>query len=99
MGTTRNLLETLTEAERLTEGSGIDLRLDLSKLILEQLALLGWTQKELAKRAGMKEPFVTRVLNADSNCTFAIADRLLRALGIKASLAMTAQQPGKSRLL
>lgn len=43
------------------------------KQIAERIAGLleakGWTQKELAERAGMKESYVSKVLHADANLT------------------------------
>ncbi len=63
---------------------GMRFRLDLSKLICDALDAKGWTQRDLAREAGMKESFVSRVVNADSNCTFDVAGRLLFALGARA---------------
>jgi len=86
--------ETLTLRERVEarlqkfketpESVGHELRLHLSSLLCRHLSIKGWTQKRLADEAGMQESFVSRVMNADSNCTFDVAGRLLFALGLRA---------------
>lgn len=62
---------------------GLRFRLDLSRLVCDALDAKSWTQRDLAREAGMKESFVSRIINADSNCTFDVAGRLLFALGIR----------------
>lgn len=63
---------------------GFHWRLNLSALLCELLEdKKGWTQKRLATEAGMQEPVVSRIMNADTNCQFDTAGRLLFALGIR----------------
>lgn len=62
---------------------GFQFRLDLSTLLCELLDENDWTQKQLAEAAGMKEAVVSRIVNADSNCKFETAGRLLFALGVR----------------
>src|SRR6476661_7556231 len=90
----RDLQVTLEGFEKKPESRGYDLRLSLSELVIRCMKAKGWTQKQLAQAAGMKEPFVTRVLHADQNCTFDVAGRLLFALGIRAHL-QEAAPPGR----
>lgn len=86
MATTRELLDNLSHFERQPESAGFDLRWDLAEMILRELARKGWTQKQLADAAGMKESFITRIVHGASNCTFEVAGRILFALQVKAKL-------------
>jgi len=65
------------------ESVGFQWRLDLTTLLCELLEEHGWTQRKLADEAGVSEAFVSRIINADSNCEFGTAGRLLFALGIR----------------
>jgi transcriptional regulator with XRE-family HTH domain len=78
------LLKALDEFEATPESRGYDLRLSLSTLVAKRLKAKGWTQKQLADATGMKESFITRIVHADSNCTFDVAGRILFALGVAA---------------
>jgi len=82
----QDLRDMLEEFDRTPAGHGYELRMSLATLVLRRLDALGWTQRQLAEAAGMKEPFVSRVIHGDQNCTFDVAGRLLFALGIKARL-------------
>ncbi len=86
MATTRELLDNLSHFERQPQSAGFDLRFDLSKIVLREIARKGWTQKQLAEAAGMKESFITRIVHGATNCTFEVAGRILFALHIKAKL-------------
>lgn len=66
--------------------NGFDLRDDLSVIIVEQCAKHNWTQKELAKKAGMRESYISRLIHSNANCTFDVAGRVLHALGLDATL-------------
>jgi len=55
------------------------------------------TQKQLAEMADLKESFITRIVHADSNCTFDVAGRILQALGVKAKLVEDVPVPPRSR--
>ncbi len=87
MATKRDLLAILDASKRKPQSAGYRLRLQLADLLLRQLRAKGWTQKQLAKAARMKESFITRVIHAESNCTFDVAGRLLFAAGVSAALA------------
>lgn len=63
-----------------------DLRASLALLIQRQLKHKGWSQKQLAKSCGYKEPFISRIMNGDANCEMATMGRLLHALGVRATL-------------
>jgi hypothetical protein len=86
MTTTKDLLKILEEYEKTPDSRGYDLRLDLADIVLRHLRDKGWTQKALADAAGMKAPFLTRIIHAAQNCTFDVAGRLLFALGVRAKL-------------
>lgn len=85
MATKRDLLAILDASKRKPQSAGYRLRLQLADLLLRQLRAKGWTQKQLAKAARMKESFITRVIHAESNCTFDVAGRLLFAAGVSAA--------------
>jgi len=87
MDAIRDLLSDLKEYNKTPEAVGMDLRLSLSEIVVRRLAALNWSQAELAKAAGMKASFVSRVIHASSNCTFDVAGRLLHALGVRGDQA------------
>ena len=68
------------------ESQGVHLRLNLAEIVIRQLNANGWTQAELAERIGKKEPFISRIIHSDTNCTFDTAGRILFALGVQAEL-------------
>ena len=57
--------------------------MDLAGAIGDELRRQGIPQAELARRAGLKAPYVSRVLNNPENITFRTAFRLCNALGLK----------------
>lgn len=62
---------------------GFRWRMSLSTIICQLLDEHEMTQAELARRAGMKDSFVSRIIHGDSNWTCDVAGRLLFALGIR----------------
>jgi len=105
MANPKELLGLLDEFQNSADGAGYQLRLDLADLVIAGLREKGWTQKQLADAAGMKESFITRIVHASSNCTFDVVGRILYALNVKATLTMhagrkvhsvLASKPGKS---
>ncbi len=68
-------------------------RLDLSRILIERMEEKRWTQKQLADETEMQQPFVSRIMNADSNCTFDVAGRLLFALGFREGDVVLMQRP------
>jgi len=62
------------------------MRLDLADLIINKLRATDEPQKDVAKRAGLRESFVSRLVHADSNFTALVAAKVLHALGIRPKL-------------
>jgi plasmid maintenance system antidote protein VapI len=89
MTTTQDLRNILNDARNSGEGRGFELRMDLAEIIIQNLDHKGWTQKQLADAAGMKEPMITRLVHSAANCTFDVAGRVLFALGVSAKLVGT----------
>lgn len=80
----QDILATLDAFDRDPESCGIDARLVFARIVLRQLAARGWSQRELAKRTGIKEPVISRIVHSDANCTFDTFGRILFAFGITA---------------
>lgn len=83
----KSLLHSLEDFKKTHESVGLELRLSFAEFIIDQLDQKGWTQKQLAKKAGMKEPAISRVIHSDANCTFETAGKLIWALGIRAKIS------------
>lgn len=86
MSTIQDILNDLKEFENSPENAGYDLRLDLADIIVRHLDGQKWTQARLAKAAGMKDAYLTRVIHSAQNCTFDVAGRILHALGVQVRL-------------
>ncbi len=86
MASTQDILRVLDEYKRKPESYGVKLRLNLAELVIQQLNSNGWSQRDLAKRTGLKEAYISRILHSDANCTFESAGKILFALGIKVAL-------------
>ncbi len=80
----RSMLAELDRFDQTSESVGLELRLSLAETILRHLKAKGWTQAMLARKAGVKEPFISRVLHSNANCTLDTAGKLLFALGVRA---------------
>lgn len=65
---------------------GVELRFDLADIIINALKTQGITQRELAKRTGMQEAYISRVIHGNANCQFDVAGKILFALGLSAEL-------------
>lgn len=63
---------------------GYRLRLNLVDILADRMDEQGISQAELAEAADCLPSFVSRVMNAESNCTLETAGRLLFALGVRA---------------
>ena len=98
MATTQDLLKVLEDFDKKPESQGYRLRLDLSAIVLRHLSEKGWTQQQLADAAGVKPPYVTRIIHGATNCTFESAGNVLFALGVKVKL-VEAQPPSSNRHL
>lgn len=86
MASTQDILRILDEYERKPESYGMKLRLNLAELVIQQLNSNGWSQRDLAQEAGLKEAYISRILHSDANCTFESAGKILFALEIKVAL-------------
>lgn len=86
MTTVEEILEDLKQFEEDPESRGVQLRLNLAEIVIRSLRAKGWTQRQLADEAGMKESYVSRVLHSAANCTFDSAGKLLFALDVSASI-------------
>jgi ribosome-binding protein aMBF1 (putative translation factor) len=82
VASTKDLLDSLEQYEKEPESRGYELRLEFSRLVLRHLRAKGWTQKELADRAGVKASFINRLIHSDANWTSDSAGRILHALGV-----------------
>lgn len=91
-----NITKALEEADTSPQSVGFDFRLDLADIVLAQLKAKGWTQKRLAKESGFKESFISRIIHAESNCTFDVAGRILSALGLGGKLVTKISLPGNT---
>jgi len=82
----QDLRNTIKDFESTPESRGLALRTSLAVLVLHRLKEKGWSQKQLAESAGMKESFISRIIYANSNCTFDVAGRILFALDVTAEI-------------
>ncbi len=83
--------ERLAQFRRTPRGYGRVLRNSLSRIIVDRLDEHGWSQRQLAEAAGMRESFISRVIHGASNCTFDVAGRILHALGAPAAVYDTTE--------
>ena len=81
-----NYLGKIQEYGESADGYASDLKLDLADLVLQGLDRNGISQRELAKRARVSESKISKIVHSDWNWTAKTAAKLLRALGIKATL-------------
>ena len=82
----KNILQAIEDLEDSPLGRSYDLRVDLAGILLRNLKEKGWTQRDLARAAKMKEPQVSRILHSNVNWTVDTIARLLFALKIRARL-------------
>lgn len=64
---------------------------DLHVLLVEAIRKRRISQRELAKLAGKRESFVSRVLSGGSNCTFRVVAELCHAAGVRPRLVSQEQ--------
>jgi transcriptional regulator with XRE-family HTH domain len=79
-------LEELEDFRKTPESVALELRLSFTELVMEQLGEKGWTQKQLAEKAGVKESFISRVLHGDENWKSETIGKILWALGVRAKV-------------
>ncbi|HEV2636869.1 MAG TPA: helix-turn-helix transcriptional regulator [Actinocrinis sp.] len=65
------------------------LRYELGKVVRERREELQWTQTELARRAGMRQPAVARFEAGGTVPTIPLLERLADALGLKLTVQLT----------
>jgi len=71
---------------RMIEAAKLDFALDMVKL----MERAGYTQQEVAERAGVKPPYVNRVLRGDENLTIATMVKLANAAGARINIHLSA---------
>lgn len=92
----QDLLDTLKEHDDSPDGIAFEVRLDFADLINRGLDANGWSQKQLAEKAGMTEPAISLLARAGRNFTVETLGRVLFALGFGAELKQ-APLPGRAR--
>ena len=83
---TNKILKTLEEFEKTEPSFTLELQLSLSELVLCQLENRKWSPQKLAEETGLKESYISRVLDGDANCTLKTVGKLLHALGVRAKI-------------
>ncbi|HWK88870.1 MAG TPA: helix-turn-helix transcriptional regulator [Longimicrobium sp.] len=68
-------------------------RLTIARNVLSLRVRAGWTQSELARRAGMSQPRITRIEAAQIDFGIGTLDRLASALGVDVAGLFTVQKP------
>ncbi len=92
----QKLRDGLSAFDLTSEAISLDLRLDLSEILLSALRSKGWRQIDLARAAGMKPAYISRVLHSNQNVTFEVVARLLHALGATVSLTADRRSVGRT---
>jgi len=82
----KRLSDRLAAFDATPEAAAIDLRMDLAELLQDRLVDTGMSQRELGRAAHKSESFISRVMNADANCTFKVVATLLHAVDITPKL-------------
>jgi HTH-type transcriptional regulator / antitoxin HipB len=64
------------------------LRFELAEAVRSRREELGWSQRQLAERAGMTQPGVARFEAGGTTPTIPVLERLARALGLRLTIAL-----------
>lgn len=80
----QGILRALRKYEDTPESWGLELRLNLAEIVIRTLRRKGWSQRDLARAASMKESFISRVLHSNANCTLDTVGKLFHALDVNA---------------
>jgi transcriptional regulator with XRE-family HTH domain len=64
------------------------LRFELAETVRSRREELGWSQRQLAERAGMTQPGVARFEAGGTNPTIPVLERLAGALGLQLTIAL-----------
>jgi HTH-type transcriptional regulator/antitoxin HipB len=70
------------------------LRFELAEAVRSRREELGWSQRQLAERAGMTQPGVARFEAGGTNPTIPVLERLADPLGLRLTVALG---PGERR--
>ena len=70
-------------------------KLDLARQVLDLRLKRGWTQEELAERAGTKQANISRLENARLNPSVDMLQRVADALGVELTLSLVASGSGQ----
>jgi HTH-type transcriptional regulator / antitoxin HipB len=68
------------------------LRYELAEAVRLRREELGWSQRQLAERAGMSQPGVARFEAGGTNPTLPLLERLAQALGLTLNVSLNPQQ-------
>lgn len=68
------------------------LRFELGEAVRARREELGWSQRQLAERAGMTQPGVARFEAGGTTPTIPVLERLARALGLRLTVALGPDQ-------
>lgn len=71
------------DPEYLAASEALKLHFALSKAVVGGRIQKGWSQSELARRAGTKQANISRIESATANPTLDLVHRILRALDIE----------------
>ena len=72
------------------------LRYELGSVVRERREELGWTQTELARRTGMRQPAVARFEAGGTVPTIPLLERLAEALRLELTVKMTPAAPNET---
>src|SRR5258708_34785396 len=64
------------------------LRFELAEAVRKRREELGWSQRQLAERAGMTQPGVARFEAGGTTPTIPVLERIARALGLQLTIAL-----------
>jgi transcriptional regulator with XRE-family HTH domain len=68
------------------------LRFELAEAVRTRRVELGWSQRQLAERAGMTQPGVARFEAGGTTPTIPVLERLAGALGLRLTVALGPDQ-------
>jgi HTH-type transcriptional regulator/antitoxin HipB len=68
------------------------LRFELAEAVRARREELGWSQRQLAERAGMTQPGVARFEAGGTTPTLPLLERLADALGLKLTVTLAPEQ-------
>ena len=88
-----NIRKTVADAWLTSEGKALRIRLDLAKLMLQEMKANGWTQGRLAKEIGWKDSFLSNVIHGDQNWTTETYGRIAHALDMNLELRKASHSP------